>query len=290
MTGRKHKTAGADGGAVGYGRPPTKHQFKKGQSGNPKGRPPKRIKAIGTFQKVLGSDEPTTAALLSEAYRLVKVRDGDQIIELPANQLVIRAMAQSAIKGNLRAMELLTSLLRATEAEAREVQLDHFKSLVNYKDDAEIELARRQALGMRTDTVLPHPDDIVVRPTHGIAYVDGPTTLEQKRAQDERIADRDHYMQECARLADEYDAARGKVKRTAIERTWVSSQMLFDALNDQLPERYRTRLRHRLCIPGASQAGDFDCPPEKLPDRVKAWSKKYLLNGPSHDAGFERCK
>ena len=33
------KPPGNHGGAVGYGRPPKEHQFKPGQSGNPKGRP-----------------------------------------------------------------------------------------------------------------------------------------------------------------------------------------------------------------------------------------------------------
>ena len=74
---------------VGYGKPPRHSQFVKGQSGNPRGRPPgmsaKRAKALA----------------LKEAYRVVTVREGDKVVRLPVLQAVMRAQLALAVKGQV---------------------------------------------------------------------------------------------------------------------------------------------------------------------------------------------
>ena len=59
-------------------------RFKKGQSGNPKGRP-KKVVASLTHAGSAG------AKVLKEARRTIKVREGDEIREMPTIDAVLRA-------------------------------------------------------------------------------------------------------------------------------------------------------------------------------------------------------
>src|SRR5271169_3778443 len=65
---------------VGYGEPPSRTRFCKGTSGNPGGRP--RGMTAGRANRLA----------LSEAYRMVTVREGDKIRTLPAIQAVLRSL------------------------------------------------------------------------------------------------------------------------------------------------------------------------------------------------------
>jgi Family of unknown function (DUF5681) len=73
---------------VGYGRPPSETRFRKGVTGNPGGRP--RGMTAGRAKKLA----------LQEAYRLITVREGDEVRTLPTIQAVMRSQARSAAKGN----------------------------------------------------------------------------------------------------------------------------------------------------------------------------------------------
>jgi hypothetical protein len=105
---------------VGYGKPPAEHRFKKGQSGNPSGRPKGRKEE----RKFIPRNLPTQEMILEEAYRMVSVREGDRIIELPAIQAVLRAMGVAAMKGNRFAQRTLTQIVQQVEQEHRMIAVD----------------------------------------------------------------------------------------------------------------------------------------------------------------------
>jgi hypothetical protein len=90
---------------VGYGKPPVHTRFRKGASGNPGGRPrgmtPGRAKALA----------------LKEAYRLLTVRVGDELITMPAIQVVLRSHVGIAAKGNGPAQRFLFQTVQAIEQE-----------------------------------------------------------------------------------------------------------------------------------------------------------------------------
>lgn len=95
-------------GRRGPGRP-----FAKGASGNPAGRPRRATGAPG--DRLPGSDQPTRAAILAEAYRRVTVTDGEDLVDLPANVAVLRALTEAALKGNQTAQRRWTAIVQEAE-------------------------------------------------------------------------------------------------------------------------------------------------------------------------------
>ena len=104
-----------EAGAVGYKHPPREHQFRRGQSGNPSGRP----KGARNFRSELREE-------LSE---LITVRDGEREIQVSKQRALIKSLVAAAIDGNQRAAASVLAmcvrmLADAEEDEAIEVE-DH---------------------------------------------------------------------------------------------------------------------------------------------------------------------
>ena len=70
---------------VGFARPPKKSQFKKGQSGNPNGRPKKRLDVASTLQRTLAEQ--------------ISYRDGEQMHEMSAGEAVLYKQICKAMQG-----------------------------------------------------------------------------------------------------------------------------------------------------------------------------------------------
>jgi hypothetical protein len=82
---------------VGYGRPPKHTQFRKGQSGNPKGRPQGRANAKTIVSRVINEK--------------VTVRDGDQARAMTKLEGMLQAHLVKAIKGDARSASLVIGLV-----------------------------------------------------------------------------------------------------------------------------------------------------------------------------------
>lgn len=82
---------------VGHGKPPKEHQFKKGQSGNPRGRKP-RVKNASTLIQI-------------ELDKLIVVRDGDQERKISKREAFITSLVNDAITNKPRARSDLLKLL-----------------------------------------------------------------------------------------------------------------------------------------------------------------------------------
>ncbi len=96
-------------GEVGYCRPPAHRQFKKGQSGNPNGRPRKSAEADDT------SDD-MAKIIEAEAARTLKVLQSGKSVQLSTKKAMVRRLFMEAVKGNLKAIPLAMKLIAETHA------------------------------------------------------------------------------------------------------------------------------------------------------------------------------
>ncbi len=87
----------SDDDDVGYGKPPKKTQFKKGQSGNPKGRPP-----VKHFHAVL---EETIN-------QRVSVTMGGEQVLMTKKEAMLHQLINDSMKGKSSATKLLIYILR----------------------------------------------------------------------------------------------------------------------------------------------------------------------------------
>ena len=81
--------------AVGYKRPPKDRQFRRGQSGNPNGRP-------------LGARNFKTD-LREELSESISIREGDRDISISKQRALIQRLVASAIEGDARSIATLMS-------------------------------------------------------------------------------------------------------------------------------------------------------------------------------------
>lgn len=190
----RHKRGGAkqkQDYPVGHGKPPKHTQFKKGQSGNPKGRPrkPKPAPKPPRFHQL-----PTETYLETEAYRELLLRENGKEITLPATQAILRALAAGAIQGKRLHVRDFFRLVRGAEKENFELLIQRYNRLKDCKREGERILTDCKRRGVDPPVLLPHPEDIVLRPATGEAWVNGPEDEDDLRFYEHSQQLRDHLV------------------------------------------------------------------------------------------------
>jgi hypothetical protein len=101
-----HKTDGFRGSPVGYGKPPMHTRFKKGESGNPKGRPKGSLNLATVLVRTLREQ--------------VVINEGGQRKTVTKLEAAVKQLANKAASGDLGALRQLFMLVDTVEQRSQE--------------------------------------------------------------------------------------------------------------------------------------------------------------------------
>ncbi|MBI1394027.1 MAG: hypothetical protein GC152_14925 [Alphaproteobacteria bacterium] len=161
---------------VGYGKPPEATQFKKGQSGNPSGRP----KTSVAEKKRAAAKTRFADIVLEETNRSITLMENGGPVEMSMIQAVIRRMGVDAVKGNQKAQLAVVSLAhQAHEASLKELE-ERIAVVGEYISRCEQEIAYCKRHSLPPPELIPHPDDINVDLSTGDVQFVGPMTAKEK--------------------------------------------------------------------------------------------------------------
>jgi hypothetical protein len=120
---------------AGYGKPPVHSRFKKGESGNPHGRP----KAVPSFK----SD------LLQELQDPHPVHEDGQVTTVTKQRALVKSLTAAALNNDMRAANMLLALMRhygvgSDEPAQEDADLEDLDALQTYIDDQRKRQSRKQ--------------------------------------------------------------------------------------------------------------------------------------------------
>lgn len=115
---------------VGYKRPPREHQFKPGQSGNPKGRPKKN--------KSFSED------IKDEMNELIQIQEQGKLKKITKQTALVKRVVTDALSGKTSAIKLLFQILSSKDFEVKDLEedlsqedqtilADYIKRSINYE-------------------------------------------------------------------------------------------------------------------------------------------------------------
>jgi hypothetical protein len=215
------------GEKVGYKTPPQETRFKKGQSGNPKGRPKRADGALRPSPE-------TTALTIREAERKVTIREGAETRLVSAIEAAMLAQFKAAAGGNAYAQKhLIERYLRAKAEKQREIdeEVAFWEFYVAFYREAIAEASRK---GEPPPSPLPHPDDVVIDPDKGVRFI-GPFDEESAARLEENLKFRDACLMQDA--LDRRSAAAGGNEKLSDKQTFAL--LGAKAMNQSVPLRFR---------------------------------------------------
>jgi hypothetical protein len=230
--------------------PPVEHRFRKGVSGNPRGRPRKSRALVSTKiggQPGIGFDRIKSLAI-EEAYRTIKIREGDRVEKVPVIQAILRKLAVAAANGNTRAQQTYLNLLIGAEADRRVAIMEMLKTAVEYKQHWGQVLAAHARSGATWPEPVPHPDDVIIDYETGEVRFDGPIDEEQKAAQEWLRADLPEFVRRLVQINEqlESDPKNSELRKEQRELAKIVDWFRDDDMKQATKRTMRDELRRTL--------------------------------------------
>jgi hypothetical protein len=175
MTGAKD----GNGQESNYRKPPPEFQFKRGQSGNPKGRPRKNKAAPSISPFSGGIFDQLDLIALEESARPIAVREGDKTLTMPAVRALIRSMYRTAAQGDAKIQRQLLEMIARAETARVALARDVLQLAIEHKKQYGDLFYQRERDGFKPPEIYPHPDDIEINEHSGEVTIRGPVNKEQ---------------------------------------------------------------------------------------------------------------
>lgn len=230
-------------------KPGVRTQFKKGQSGNPKGRP----------RKDRGSVRPLPAELAelvkSETERLLTLTDGGKPITISALQAVLRSAVVNAAKGNPHAQRLVLHLAETAQAQEAKARQDVYEQAILLKIHLEHDRDVWVARGCAEADMPRHPSDIEINRETGEVRNLLLFTREEIEARKRVIRMRDFLIEQMPQMLL---ALQEDGDDPFLEIGRESARAFIDQANAKLPSRFR---RH---LPGEAHPLGAEATPEEI--------------------------
>lgn len=200
----------------GYGKPPKNKQFKKGQSGNPKGRP-KGSKNKRTIDDIILS--PLGDLISQEVRRNISIQENGETIELSCIQAIIRSITIKALKNHHPSQKFLLEITEKVETEKLRKMMELAKYWIGIREIGIREIEYCEKHGLPEPKLIPHPDNIHIDMGTLEVSFSGPTSRFEQRTLECLIEHKANHMADLRELKKELLEAKSDEARESIQNS-----------------------------------------------------------------------
>ncbi|SIN67719.1 hypothetical protein SAMN02745824_1752 [Parasphingorhabdus marina DSM 22363] len=163
---------------VGPGFPPPEHQWPKGTSGNPKGRPPKKQK-----EKLSVLADPLTQMIVSHGDKKLPVPVGGDIQKISAIEAALNKLFKMGMEGHSPSLRLYLEIQAEAQRSLHAANDEFTMAAIIWRNRYLEQFLESDRLNKPLPDILPDPRDIIFDET-GMARIVGPVNYQDKLEMD----------------------------------------------------------------------------------------------------------